>query len=94
VQIALEQRAADQRRDPVHLAREVAQDALGGAHEAGPEQQVLGRVAGDRELREEDEVGVRVARLREPAQDPLPVPVQVADDDIDLGEREPHVFAR
>ena len=65
----------------------------GRTHEAGTQEQVLRRVPGDRELGEEDEVGVRVARLGEPAQDAVAVPLQVADDDVDLGECEPHVFA-
>ena len=37
--------------------------SLGRADEAGPEEQVLRRVAGDRELGEEDEVGAGLARL-------------------------------
>ena len=64
-----------------------------GAHEPGTEQQVLGRVAGDDELGEEDEVGVRVARPLEPLDDPGGVAVEVADDAIDLGECESHRFS-
>ena len=60
------------------------------ADEAGPEQQVLGRVAGDDELREEHEVGAGGARLVEPAGDPVRVAVEVADDGVHLCERESH----
>ena len=65
---------------------------LGRADEPRPQEQVLGRVAGDGELREEDEVGALVACLGEAPDDPVPVAVEVADDGVDLGEREPHGF--
>ena len=55
------------------------------ATKPGREEQVLGRVAGDRELGEEDEVGAGLLRLAEPAEDPLAVPVEVADGGVDLG---------
>ena len=49
-----------------------------------------GGVAGRRQLGEEDEVGAGVARLGEARQDLLPVAVEVADDGVDLRERDPH----
>ena len=58
--------------------------------EARPQQKVLWRVARDRELGEEDEVGALVFRLDESFEDPLAVPVEVADDRVDLGERQSH----
>ena len=60
------------------------------AHEAGPEQQVLRRVARDGELGQDDEVRRRALRLRHRGRDPLDVPIQVADDDVELRERDPH----
>ena len=63
---------------------------LGGAHERRSQQQILGRIARDRELGEEDELGACRARVCESGENTLAVAVQVADDGVDLGEREPH----
>ena len=73
-------RAGDLRRASARAAR----------MKLGPQEQILGRVAGDRQLGEEDEVGARAARLLEPREDPLAVAVEIADDGVDLGERESH----
>ena len=89
-EVAVEDRRADERHDAACRERDLLERALRRADEPGPQQEVLGRVAGDGELREEDEVGARLAGLLEPAQDLLPVPVQVADDGVDLCECEPH----
>ncbi len=68
----------------------------GGLHrradERGAEQEVLGRIAGDRELREDDEVGARGARLGDPRDDAVTVAVEVADGRVDLGQRDLHSF--
>ena len=61
--------------------------------EARAKQEVLRRVAGDRELGEEDDVCAGLLRLVEPREDPLAVPVEVADRRVDLGERESHRFS-
>ena len=58
----------------------------------GPEQEVFGRVAGHRELGEEDEVGAGLLGLLQPAEDPLAVPVEVADRGVDLSQCEAHSF--
>ena len=63
-----------------------------GLEEAGPEEQILGRVARDRQLGEEDEVGAARARLLEAGEDPVAVAVEVADDGVDLGEGEAHAL--
>ena len=55
-----------------------------------PEQQVLGRVAGDGELGEEDELRTFRARVGQTGENALAVAVQVADDSVDLGESKPH----
>jgi hypothetical protein len=75
---------ADERRDAACRARDLAQRALGGVEEAGTQQEVLGRVAGHRQLGEEDEVGLCLLRLVEARKDPLPVPFEVADRGVDL----------
>src|SRR5512132_1644040 len=77
-------------RDYFQLYLEGGMDRLRRLHEARPQQQVLRRVARDRELREDDEVGLLFLRLCQPPSDPLRVAVEIADDGVDLGEREPH----
>ena len=59
-----------------------------GAHEARPQEQILGRIARDRELGEDDEVGARTAGLLEPRNDQFAVPLEVPDRRIDLRERQ------
>ena len=56
----------------------------------GPEEQILGRVSGDHELGEEDELCFLPARLLESRENALAVAVQVADDGVDLSQCEPH----
>src|SRR5207253_345242 len=61
-----------------------------GADEGGAQQQVLRRVAGDRQLGKEHQVGTGGARLEQGVRDPLRVPVEVADHGVHLRERESH----
>ena len=89
-EILVEVGEADDGDDVLRLGGDRAQRAGRGADEAGSQQQILGRVAGHRELGKERELGARVARLLEPREDEPPVAVEVADDGVDLGEREPH----
>ena len=91
-EVAVVVRGADERDDVAALDGDPLHGLLGRAHEPGPQEQVLRRVAGDGELGEEDEVGALVACLGEAPDDPVAVPVEVADDGVDLGEREPHRF--
>jgi hypothetical protein len=74
------------------VRRDLGERPLGGAHEPGAEQEVLGRIAGDGQLREEDEVAALRARVLQPGDDQVAVAVQVADDGVDLCERKPQVF--
>ena len=90
VEITIEPWHPDQRDDAPRLAGERLRLGLGRLHEARPQEQVLGRVARDRELGKDDEIGLLVLGLREPPANPLRVAVEVADDGVDLGEREPH----
>ena len=71
-------------------AGELVDRAPRGPDEPRPQQQVLGRVAGDRELGKEDEVGAGLAGLVEAGEDLAAIAVEVADDGVDLCERESH----
>ena len=89
-EIALERRAADERDDAGTGAGDLVDRLPRGADEPGSQEQVLGRVAGDRELREDDEVGLGSLRLLDRGHDPLHVPVEVAHDDVQLRKHDPH----
>ena len=81
--------SADERRDALRRSGDVVDRGACGPEEAGAQQEVLGRVAGDHELREEGEVGALVARALDPLDDAARVAGEVADDAVDLCEREP-----
>ncbi len=53
--------------------------------ERGPQEQVLGRIAGDRQLGEDDEVRARRLGGVIGVEDALGIAGEVADDDVDLG---------
>jgi predicted amidohydrolase len=90
VEVGVEVGSTDERRDPVGRLRDLVDRAPRRADEAGPQEQVLRRIAGDDELREEDEVGAGVPGLVEPLDDACRVAVDIADDAIDLCECDPH----
>ena len=90
VEVAVEVRRADERRDSAARAGDLLERALGGADEARAEEEVLGGIAGDDQLGEEDDVHALLLRLVEALQDPSGVPLQVADDGVHLGEGDPH----
>ena len=56
-------READERSDACRRGCDLVERPPGRAHECRPQEQVLGRIAGDRELGEEDEIRTRLARL-------------------------------
>ncbi len=60
------------------------------SQEPGPQEEILGRVAGSRQLREEGKVRAGLLHLLEPLEYECPVSVQVADHGVDLRQREPH----
>jgi len=66
------------------VRRDLLERLTGAGEERGLEQEVLGRVAGDRELGEHDEVAPGLDGLVVRRQDPRHVPVEVADDEVDL----------
>ena len=89
-QVAIEERHADQRDGRRAGPGDLVERPRGGLDEARAQEQVLGRVAGDRELGKHDEVctcGLRLAQMVEHA---IAVAVEVADDGVQLGQRDPH----
>ena len=83
-------RCPDQNGRATRFARDQLHRLLGGTDEPGPEQEVLRRVTGDGQLREDDEVGGVRPGLGEPLEDQLAVSLEVADDGVDLGQCQPH----
>ena len=79
---------ADQRDDPLGRGRDVGERLLGGLQEVLLEQQVLGRVAGERELGEQHQLGAGVARAGDVLAHQARVALEVADARVDLRERE------
>ena len=75
---------------PSVASGDLVERGSGGLEEARPQEQVLGRIPRDGELREDDEVGSRRAGLPDRIDDERPVTGEIADDGIELGEREPH----
>ncbi len=91
VEVAVEVGSPDERDDARRLGGDRLDAPARRADERRAQQQVLGRVAGDRELGEEHEVGAGVACLAQVREDALRVAVEVADDGVDLCERESHL---
>ena len=86
-EVGVQPRAADERDDVGAGGRDLLERAAGRPHEARPQQQVLGRVAGHRELGQDDEIGRRRPRVLDARDDPVAVAGEVADDDVDLRQR-------
>ena len=89
-EVAIEMRDADEAGDSLRLARDQLEALPGRAQEARSQEQVLRRIAGDGQLREEREVGTLVPRSANAGENALAVAVDVADDGVDLRESEPH----
>ncbi len=83
-------READHRDDPVGIGGDPVERVARVREEVLLQQQVLGRVARDRKLREQRKLGACAARLRQLLADLPLVAVEVADDGVDLREGEPH----
>jgi hypothetical protein len=81
-------RVPHERDDSARRPRHLVERALGGANEAGPEEQVLGGIPRDRELGEEEQVDAEPLRFFDASDDPVAVAVEIADDGVDLGESE------
>ena len=93
VEIGIEVRGADEDSDAVRRFRDAVDRAPRRSDEPGAQQEILGRVAGDHQLGEESEVGIRLAGPLEPLDDLGGVAVDVPDDAIDLRECESHRFS-
>jgi hypothetical protein len=91
-EVAVEPGCPDERDEALGRARDLVEYRPRGTYEARPQKQVLGRVAGHRELREDDEVGLGGTRLGEEGEDLVAVSLEVPDDGVQLGEREPQGF--
>ena len=68
-QISVEPRRADECDETGRSRRDLVERLAGGTHEAGPEKQILRRVAGGGELREDDDVGSGTSRFGERIED-------------------------
>jgi hypothetical protein len=90
-EVAVEVRRADEGGDALRLGGDRVERPIRRPQEPGSEEKIFGRVARHRELREEDEVGARGARFCEAGDDPLSISLEVADDRVDLRERQPHL---
>ena len=83
-------RHADEAGDAVRLGSDQLEAALGRAQEAGPQEEIFGRIARHRELGERAKSASARARFLEAGEDALAVPVDVPDNGVYLGERKPH----
>ena len=82
-------RASDHRDDALDLRRERLEGLLAGIEEMPLEQQVLGGIAADHQLREDDEIGPGRARPADPLGRERGVGVDVADGRVELRQRQP-----
>jgi hypothetical protein len=92
-QVTVEPGRADERDEVGRGGGDLVEPLPRRAEEAGPEEQVLRGIAADRELREDDEVGAGGTRASDEVQDAVAVAVEVADDGVQLCEREPQSAA-
>ena len=92
VEVVAEVGEAHERHDVACVRGDLLERARRGGDESGPQEQILRRVAGHGQLGEEDEIRVSSASLVEAGEDQLAVPVEIADDGVDLCKREPHGF--
>ena len=72
---------------PVRAA--LLQRLHGFGHERGPEEQILGRISGDGQLGEDDEVGAGRRRGLVRVEDPGGVPLEIADERSSTARRPP-----
>ena len=82
--------AGEDRASPGRLPRQAFHRLEVVVDERRPQDQVLGWVAGDRELGEHHDVGVRFGRSRRPGDEAFDVALEVAHRRVDLAERDAH----
>ncbi len=83
-------READDGDDPLRLLGDALERLADVREDVLAQQQVLGRVADDRQLGEQHELRAGLARLHEALTDHGLVPADVADDGVDLRESDAH----
>ena len=81
---------ADDGDEPARVGGQLAQRRRRVGEEVLLEQQILGRVAGERELGKQDELGAGIARGADPRADALGVAFDVADGGVHLAQGEAH----
>ena len=90
-EIPVEPWCADEHHALPRRARDLLDDVVCSPYEAGPEEEIFGRVARHGQLREQHEVRVLRLRVGQEREDLVTVPLEVADHGIQLCECEPHV---
>ena len=73
---------------PVYLGRELAHRFGAASQKVAFQVEVLGRVAGDAELAEDDEVGALILRAGDPLAHKRGVLLHGSNRGVDLGQRE------
>jgi len=73
---------SDHHAHPARSQRNASQLTVAGAIEIGPQQQILGRIAGKRELGREQQVGTGLARATNGIDDPVGVGGKVTNSEI------------
>ena len=89
-QVSIELGKAHERRDPCALCGNRIQLRTGFLDELRPEQQIFRRIARYRELRKQDDLGVRGARLVDALEDASPVSADISDGRVQLSKRDTH----
>ena len=92
-EISVEPRCADEGDDPVSGGRDLVERLARSAHETRSEEQILGGIPRDRELREDDEVGPLAARQPQLLEELGAIALEIADDHVQLRECEPQGFS-
>ncbi len=87
--VALVLGEADEYRDTLHTATDFLQGSLDGVPQTGVKQEVLGRVATDAQLGENDQVGVQfVTGFFGGLENARRIALHVANDEIELRKRD------
>jgi hypothetical protein len=87
-EVALEPRRADEHCQVPARAGDVLDRVSRSPNESGPQQQILGRISRDRELGKDQEIGSLLTGVVDGFDDPVPIPLEVADDGVELCQRE------
>ncbi len=91
-EVAVEPWCPDERDETLCRGCDLLERLTCRADETRPEEEILGWIAARRELREDDEIGSRGARVVQRREDPRAIAVEVADHGIQLCESDSHSF--